>query len=90
MIVNNPYTIIFPSILFFYNNYNINYTKCQLFILPKIEVMSMKIRVKITTNENIKYYGCEKDTIQEIELEDYITCVVAGEMGNAPDEALKA
>ena len=50
----------------------------------------MKIRVKITTNENMKYYGCEKDTIQEIELEDYITCVVASEMGNAPEEALKA
>lgn len=50
----------------------------------------MKIRVRITTNENMKYYGCEKDTVQEIELEDYITCVVASEMGNAPDEALKA
>lgn len=50
----------------------------------------MKIRVKITTNENMKYYGCEKNTIQEIELEDYITCVVASEMGNAPEEALKA
>ena len=50
----------------------------------------MKIRVKITTNENMKYYGCEKDTIIEIELEDYITCVVASEMGNAPEEALKA
>lgn len=50
----------------------------------------MKIRVKITTNENMKYYGCEKDTIKEIELEDYITCVVASEMGNAPEEALKA
>lgn len=50
----------------------------------------MKIRVKITTNENIKYFNCEKDTIKEIEFEDYITCVVAGEMGNAPAEALKA
>ena len=50
----------------------------------------MKIKVKITTNENIKYYGCEKGTIKEIELEDYIKCVVASEMGNAPDEALKA
>ena len=50
----------------------------------------MKIRVKITTNENMKYFNCPKDTIQEIEFEDYITCVVAGEMGNAPEEALKA
>ena len=50
----------------------------------------MIIKVKITTNENMKYYNCEKGTIIEIELEDYITCVVAGEMGNAPAEALKA
>ena len=50
----------------------------------------MKIRVKITTNENMKYFNCPKDTIQEIEFEDYVTCVVAGEMGNAPEEALKA
>lgn len=50
----------------------------------------MKIRVKITTNENMKYYECEKDTIKEIELEDYVTCVIASEMGNAPEEALKA
>ena len=50
----------------------------------------MKIRVKITTNENMNYYGCEKDTIKDIELEDYVACVVAGEMGNAPEEALKA
>ena len=38
----------------------------------------------------MKYFNCTKDTIKEIEFEDYITCVVAGEMGNAPDEALKA
>lgn len=50
----------------------------------------MKIRVRITTNENMKYFNCEKDTIKEIEFEDYIICVVAGEMGNAPAEALKA
>ena len=50
----------------------------------------MKIRVKITTNENMKYFNCPKNTIQEIEFEDYVTCVVAGEMGNAPEEALKA
>ena len=50
----------------------------------------MIIRVKITTNENMKYYNCPKDTIIEMDLEDYITCVVAGEIGNAPEEALKA
>ena len=50
----------------------------------------MKIRVKITTNENMKYYNCAKDTIKEIELEEYVAIVVASEMGNAPEEALKA
>lgn len=50
----------------------------------------MKIRVKITTNENMNYYGCEKNTIKEIELEEYVAIVVASEMGNAPEEALKA
>ena len=50
----------------------------------------MKIRVKITTNENIKYFNCPKDTIKEIEFEEYISTVVASEMGNAPEEALKA
>ena len=50
----------------------------------------MNIKVKITTNENMKYYNCPKDTIKEIDLEDYVAIVVASEMGNAPDEALKA
>lgn len=50
----------------------------------------MKIRVKITTSENMKYYNCPKDTIKDIELEDYVAIVVASEMGNAPEEALKA
>ena len=50
----------------------------------------MNIKVKITTNENIKFYGCEKNTIKEIELEDYVAIVVASEIGNAPAEALKA
>ena len=50
----------------------------------------MKIRVKITTKENMDYFNCQKDTIKEIDFEEYIGCVIAGEMGNAPDEALKA
>ena len=50
----------------------------------------MKIRVKITTPGNMKYYGCEKGTIKEINLEDYIKCVVASEIGNASIEACKA
>ena len=50
----------------------------------------MKIKVKITTSGNMKYYGCEKGTIKEIELEDYVKCVVASEIGNASIEACKA
>ena len=38
----------------------------------------------------MNYYGCEKNTIKEIELEEYVAIVVASEMGNAPEEALKA
>jgi len=50
----------------------------------------MNIRVKITTNENMKFYDCPKDTIKEVEFEAYVGTVVASEMGNAPMEALKA
>ena len=50
----------------------------------------MKIKVKITTSENMKYFNCEKNAIQEIELEDYVNCVVASEIGNAYLEACKA
>lgn len=50
----------------------------------------MKIKVKITTASNMKYYNCTKDTIIEIELEDYVKCVVASEIGNAAVEACKA
>lgn len=50
----------------------------------------MIIKVKITTNENMRFYGCEYGTIKEIDLEDYVKIVVASEMGNAPLEALKA
>lgn len=50
----------------------------------------MKIRVKITTNENMKYYNCNKDTIIDVDFEEYVGTVVASEVGNAPEEALKA
>lgn len=50
----------------------------------------MKIKVKISTAANMKYYNCTKDTIKEIELEDYVKCVVASEIGNANIEACKA
>ena len=50
----------------------------------------MLIKVKIETSGNMSFYGCAKGTIKEIELEDYIKCVVASEIGNASLEACKA
>ena len=50
----------------------------------------MKIKVKITTSENMKYFNCAKNTIKEIDFEEYVGTVVAGEVGNAPVEAMKA
>ena len=38
----------------------------------------------------MKYYNCAKDTVIEIELEDYVKCVVASEIGNSNIEACKA
>ena len=50
----------------------------------------MKIKVKITTSGNMKFFNCASGTIKEIELEDYVRCVVASEIGNASLEACKA
>ena len=50
----------------------------------------MKIKVKITTSSNMKYFNCAKNTVKEIEFEDYVRCVVASEIGNASLEACKA
>lgn len=50
----------------------------------------MNIKVKITTNENMKFFNCEKNTIKEIDFEEYVGTVVASEIGNAPTEAQKA
>ena len=48
------------------------------------------MKVKITTKENMEYYSCEKGTIVDVDLEDYVTCVVASEVGNVKLEACKA
>lgn len=50
----------------------------------------MKIKVKITTAGNMQYFKCAKGAIKEIELEDYVRCCVASEIGNASLEACKA
>lgn len=48
------------------------------------------MQVKITTQENMQYYNCAKNTLIDIELEKYVGAVVASEVGNAPIEAAKA
>lgn len=50
----------------------------------------MTIKVKITTTKNMQYFKCNKDTIKEVELEEYVAAVVASEIGNANLEACKA
>lgn len=50
----------------------------------------MKIKVKISTSSNMKYFGVSSGSIVEVEFEDYVRCVVASEIGNAPLEACKA
>ena len=47
----------------------------------------MKIIVKLSRQENIKYYGSNEI---EIDIEDYLLGVVPSEIGNAPIEACKA
>lgn len=50
----------------------------------------MKIRLKITTQNNMDYLNCNANHIIELDFEEYIARVVATEIGNAPLEACKA
>ena len=50
----------------------------------------MKIKVKVTTPSNMKYFKCASGKIVEVELEDYVRCCVASEIGKASLEACKA
>lgn len=47
----------------------------------------MKIKIKLTRQENITHYG---GTLVEIDMEEYVCGVVASEIGNAALEACKA
>ena len=44
----------------------------------------------MTKEENAQIYECDVGNTQEIELEEYLSGVVAAEIGNAPLEACKA
>ena len=50
----------------------------------------MKIKVKITKQENINFYKCKKNDIIEIDFEQYIATVVMSEIGTSNLEAAKA
>lgn len=50
----------------------------------------MQINVKMTREENQRYYGVEENAIVPVELDDYVAGVVASEIGNAHIEAAKA
>ena len=43
----------------------------------------MNIKVKITREENTKYFNCNIGNIIEVELEQYVAAVVASEIGNS-------
>ena len=50
----------------------------------------MKIRVKITRQENADHFGTNIGNTVEVEFEEYVAAVVASEIGNAAMEACKA
>lgn len=50
----------------------------------------MKIKVQITTQENINFYKCSKNDVIEVDFEQYIATVVMSEIGTSNLEAAKA
>ena len=48
---------------------------------------TMLIKIKITNKTNSEILKTQINSIINIELEDYVFCVVAAEIGNAPYEA---
>lgn len=50
----------------------------------------MKIRVKITRQENAEFFNCQIDDIVEVEFEEYVAAVVASELASGSLEACKA
>lgn len=50
----------------------------------------MKIKVKITRQENASYFNCNINDIVEVEFEEYVAAVVASELASGGTEALKA
>lgn len=50
----------------------------------------MKIKVKLQRAGNLQHYGVPKDTIIDIEIEEYLVGVVSSEIQNSHPEACKA
>ena len=49
----------------------------------------MNIKIKITNKSNAKELDVNIESIIEIDLEDYVFCCVAGEIGNAIYDACR-
>ena len=50
----------------------------------------MKIKVKITRQENATYFNANVGDVVEVEFEEYVAAVTASEIGNGQLEACKA
>jgi SpoIID/LytB domain protein len=50
----------------------------------------LKIKVKITRQENANYFNANVNDIVEVEFEEYVAAVTASEIGNGALEACKA
>ena len=50
----------------------------------------MNIHIKITRDENAKYFDVGVGDIVEVDFEEYVAAVVASEIGNSNLEACKA
>ncbi len=50
----------------------------------------MNIKLQITTQENMDFYNCAKNTILEIDFEQYVATVVMAEVGTQDIETAKA
>ena len=50
----------------------------------------MKIKIKLTRQENAEYFQVKINDIVEVNFEEYVAAVVASEIGNSNLEACKA
>lgn len=56
----------------------------------KQEDEKLKIKLKVTLPVNLKHYQASKDSLIEVDIEEYLKAVVASEIANSHPEACKA